>query len=795
MTDLRLTFLGGASAIGASSILVEVADKTLLIDCGVRFKGSPLPDLSALDGKSLDAILVTHAHSDHTGGLAVVHEAFPGAPILATTPTLDLVRILQRDALRLMGTKDREGDAPYYTERQVESMLEATRAVRHLEKIPLGDLEVSFLPASHILGASMIHLATPAGNVLLTGDYSVAAQATVPALDRPRLPVDLVVTETTYGDRSHADRGAAENRLIERVREVVEGGGRILIPAFAIGRAQEVLLVLKRALRDGRLPEVPIFVDGMVRSVCDVYARHETYASAALAREIRAGRHPFYTDLIRPVSSPDDRRHVLTVSPSVIIASSGMLSGGASAFYAKEIAQTERDAILITGYQDEESPGRALLKLAETGGQRGSLRLGDEVVDVRCRFEAYSLSAHADRGQMAGLLAALRPKSAVLVHGDQVAKEGLARALAIGDVTFGEDGVSLTRRYSRRHVAVSREMSPALERDALAAMLGAFPGVKTLDLMAVAEAWYGRRPLGDEALRLGDALERFELARRDDERRTRLKVLAPSDPLESELKAENPKGKLLEWCAKHHLPAPERIASREGAMTVMELRLIHDGSTRTSGPWRALSEKAAEHLAARALLTTLTGRVDGEATTIGEDDEARLKLENPKGRVLETCTQNRWPAPKVDLVPVAGGYKARVSLSLSDGVALESPWFFSPRSRVAEQGAYGWLAAKTEGKIPGPAAASPPTDDAPDPRLFLNEQRQLGLLNDFGYDDLGRAGPPHAPEFLVRAWAKGPGGSQVTGDPEKAGNKKEAQRLAAASLVGQLVALHWFPPT
>lgn len=233
-------------------------------------------------------------------------------------------------------------------------------------------------------------------------------------------------------------------------------------------------------------------------------------------------------------------------------------------------------------------------------------------------------------------------------------------------MTFGEDGVSLTRRYSRRHVAVSRETPPALERDALTAMLGAFPGVKTLDLLAVAEAWYGRRPIGDEALRLGDALERFELARRDDERRTRLKLLAPSDPLESELKAENPKGKLLEWCAKHHVSTPERIANREGAMAVIELRLTHDGSTRTSGPWRALSEKAAEHLAARALLTALTGRVDEEPTTVGEDEEARLKLENPKGRVLETCTQNRWPAPKVDLVPVAGGYKARVSLSLSD---------------------------------------------------------------------------------------------------------------------------------
>ncbi len=216
--SIRLSFLGGAGEIGASSALVQVADTSLLIDCGVRFrKGQALPDLDQLTGKKLDAILVTHAHSDHTGALPVIHEAFPATPIHLTPPTADLVAILQRDALKVMGAAEREDDVPLYTERQVEGMVEMLRPVHHDRSFTVGDVAVTYLPASHILGASMIHLATPGGNVLFSGDYSVGAQRSVPALARPALPVDLFITESTYGNRLHADRKLAEARLVQSI--------------------------------------------------------------------------------------------------------------------------------------------------------------------------------------------------------------------------------------------------------------------------------------------------------------------------------------------------------------------------------------------------------------------------------------------------------------------------------------------------------------------------------------------------------------------------------------------------
>jgi Cft2 family RNA processing exonuclease len=399
-SSFKITFLGGANAIGASCALVEVAQTRVLIDCGARFDPrNPLPDLSQLTGKPLDAILVTHAHTDHTGALPVVYEAFAGVPVYATPPTMDLLDILLRDALKLMSRPEREGEMALYTGAQMNRLLENLVPVHHGQSIRAGEVEATFLPASHILGASMIHLSTPAGSALFTGDYSVSAQLTVPALARPSVEADIVVSEATYGERLHEDRNVAEQRLVEQITTVVIDGGRVLIPAFAVGRAQEILLILKRALRKKDLPEVPVFVDGMVRAVCGVYGRHERYVSRLLAHEIRHTGHPFYTDSIRPVERAEDRQNALQSGPSIIVASSGMLSGGASLFYARELVRRERDAILLTGYQDEESPGRALLNLAEEEGPR-QIRLGEDLVDVRCRFDKYGLSAHADRMQM-----------------------------------------------------------------------------------------------------------------------------------------------------------------------------------------------------------------------------------------------------------------------------------------------------------------------------------------------------------------------------------------------------------
>ena len=162
---IEISFLGGASAIGASCTLVRVPGATFVVDCGVRYSGSsPLPDLSQLADVRVDAVLVTHAHMDHSGGLPLLAEACPGAPVFATPPTIDLIDVLLRDSLRIMNAPDRESEVPLYTEPQVEQLLHSMAPVKYHQPIRVGEIEICWLPASHILGAAMILLKNAGGN-------------------------------------------------------------------------------------------------------------------------------------------------------------------------------------------------------------------------------------------------------------------------------------------------------------------------------------------------------------------------------------------------------------------------------------------------------------------------------------------------------------------------------------------------------------------------------------------------------------------------------------------------------
>lgn len=819
---IQLSFLGGASAIGASSALIQVADTSLLIDCGVRFKsGNALPDLDQLTGKSLDAIVVTHAHSDHTGALPVVHEAYPGVPMYMTPPTQELVSILQRDALKIM---DQEGDVPLYSERQIDSMISVIRPVQHGDRTQVRNIDMVFLPASHILGASMVYLATPAGNILFTGDYSVGAQRTVPALDRPHLPVDMIVTETTYGNRLHSDRKTAENLLINRVTQVLETGGRVLIPAFAIGRAQEVLLILKQALRNKRMPACPIFVDGMVRAVCNVYGRHERYVTRSLLRDISRSGHPFFSEPIVPVSHPDARQDVLAAGACVIVASSGMLAGGPSVFYASELAGCETDAILITGYQDEESPGRALLNLTEQTGPR-QLRLGDKTVEVRCNFETYSLSAHADRMQMVGLIEAVKPRTVILVHGDADAKKALAASLSCRDIVHGEEGVQITRRYPRRKDSLldRRPEDVLIAPEAAAALIGPATGA-SLRADHLSEAWFGKRVGRATRGRFVQQLEQAGLIRRDDHRRFILWPLTasagPSEPTPEELelaealKRENPKGKLLEFCMRRKLEKPETLETPdEDGCFVVELQVEIDGKLVASGRQRAFAKKVAEQLAAKALLGSISEQEETlEAMTVTEAQREYLEQQNLKGKLLELCMQLKLPMPQLKAEAVVGGYRCVATIHLSEATRLHTKPFLAARAKVAEQAASAelydklrfWLKSRpVEPAVSGPDQTGPQTDfhakePAPtrsqDPRVLLNEWRQKRSIVNFGYELVEHLGPSHQPVFVMTAWAELPSGERRTTDRVEAGSKKEAQLAAAADLLASLESYLWACP-
>jgi Cft2 family RNA processing exonuclease len=434
---MNITFLGGGNEIGASSAIVEIGAARILIDCGIRMSGEHrLPDLAALQkthAGQLDAVLLTHAHMDHSGALPVVHQHFPAVPIYANAPTRGLVEVLLRDSINIMRAKaEGEQELPLYSPAAVESLLEKMTPVPFGSPLEIGRTGVTatWFPAGHILGAASIGIeGTEQGRsirVLFSGDIAVADQLTVPGMLPPAgFRPDVLIIESTYGDRMHSPRELEEQRLLDMVTGVLEGRGKLLIPAFAIGRAQEVALMLLKQFRGKKLASFPVWIDGMVKTICGVYSRFPAHQTPYARRLIEKHGNPFFNivDEIRQVGSPAEREKVLAGDPCVIIASSGMLTGGASAFYAQHLVGEERNGIAITGYQDEESPGRQLLALAEA--ETREVTVAGKTLEVRCPVAKYSLSAHADCNEIAGLIEAINPREVVLVHGEGTSRESL----------------------------------------------------------------------------------------------------------------------------------------------------------------------------------------------------------------------------------------------------------------------------------------------------------------------------------------------------------------------------------
>ncbi|MBF0501909.1 MAG: MBL fold metallo-hydrolase [Candidatus Riflebacteria bacterium] len=429
---MKLTFLGGAAEVGASCTLIELGNRRILVDCGIRMSGdsdaSRLPDLSQLNDAKPDAVILTHAHMDHSGALPLLLASMPKVPLYLTPPTGRLLHVLFADALKIMNDR-REAEIPLYSVEMVEHTLNMAITVPFEQSVALfgGEIRLTFRPAGHILGASLVSMESDHGNVLFTGDFSVDAQKTVDGTSIPHGHYDLVVTESTYGARFHAPRRDEEDRLANMVYERVSAGGFVLVPAFALGRAQEIILTLSHAMEKGRIPHFPVYVDGMVTTVCHVYRDYPNDVTPALEKRIKKLSHPFFPieGTIKPVLSPKDREQVLRGPPAAIIASSGMLTGGPSVFYATELASKSGNLIAITGYQDEESPGRKLLELSQPSPEERNLVIGRKTVTLRCVVSSFGLSAHADGQQVARFIGAVAPQHVALVHGDAGAREDL----------------------------------------------------------------------------------------------------------------------------------------------------------------------------------------------------------------------------------------------------------------------------------------------------------------------------------------------------------------------------------
>ena len=384
--DLR--FLGGADEIGRSALLVN---DSLLIDFGLQ---TSRPLRYPLDADP-DAVVVSHAHLDHAGAVPALLSGDARPPVHWTPPTRELTRVLARDTLKLHGSTPQ----CRFTETNLRRLGEVSHTHGYGESFEAAGHEVTLFDAGHIPGSAHVLIDDGDTRLLYTGDLHTDDQRLV-AGSRARPAADVVVTESTYADRTHEPRTAVERRFVESVRQTLWEGGTVVVPAFAIGRTQEMLLVLAEH-------DIDCYVDGMGTEVTRLLRQHHDFLRDGDALDRASGN-------ARTVTGRDGQRRRIADTNTVIVTTAGMLSGGPALSYIPEIRGHPTNRILLTGYQVEGTPGRELV-------ETGRLPMDGRVVPVSAQVEQYDFSAHADREGLRAFLEDYRDARLLVVHGDDTA--------------------------------------------------------------------------------------------------------------------------------------------------------------------------------------------------------------------------------------------------------------------------------------------------------------------------------------------------------------------------------------
>lgn len=450
----KLTFLGAAGCVTGSKYLVEAAGKRLLLDCGL-FQG--LPELTdrnyrplAIDPKTIDYVVLTHAHLDHTGWLPVLVKAGFSGPILANPATMELTEILLKDSAHLQAEDaekaQRHGNHgnspanqghhsvrdPLYAPEDVDPVLRKFKQVPRKGGFDAGpEFHFEACDAGHILGSTSLVL-TIAENgrqivVVFSGDIGRYDQPILNDPQTPQAAADVLLCESTYGDREH-EAGDPEDALAQIVTRVANRGGSIVIPAFAIGRTQTFMYYLCELENQQRIPRIPVYVDSpMALSATDFYLRHTEDHDLDFSRLESNHGDPLNVREFHLTRTVDQSKAINNVkTPCIIVSASGMASGGRVLHHLAQRLPDPRNAVLLAGFQAEGTRGRALQEGAKL------LHLYGQEVPVRAEIlQMGQLSAHAGKSELLRWLTALPapPKSVYLTHGEPAAAQSLRAAI------------------------------------------------------------------------------------------------------------------------------------------------------------------------------------------------------------------------------------------------------------------------------------------------------------------------------------------------------------------------------
>ena len=424
---IRLTAMGGFREVGRQCMLLQTSETNILIECGVNVgapsKAFPRLDMPEFNVDSLDAVIVSHAHLDHCGMVPFLFKYGYRGPVYMTAPTLNLATLLQLDYLDVA---EREGKLKPYRDRDVKEAILHTIPLSYGEVTDIApDVRLTLHNAGHILGSAIIHLHVGDGqyNLAYTGDFKFGRTRLLePAtFTFPRL--ETLVIESTYGHPTDKmpPRQEVERRFANIIKSTIERGGKVLIPVLAVGRAQEMMIVIEDLVTKKRIPRVPVYIEGMIAQATAIHTTHPE----ALSKKIREmifhqGVNPFLSDIFVQVDNPEQREEIVEGDSCIIMATSGMLAGGPSVDYFRLLAPDEKNTLMFVSYQGEGTMGRRIQKGWKEVQMRG--REGTSlVVPVNMSVETVEgFSGHSDRKQILNFVKRVNPvpEKILTCHGE-----------------------------------------------------------------------------------------------------------------------------------------------------------------------------------------------------------------------------------------------------------------------------------------------------------------------------------------------------------------------------------------
>jgi KH/beta-lactamase-domain protein len=428
--DVRLTALGGFRQVGRSAILVQTRESNILLDCGINPGATdptvafPRLDTPQFDLDDLDAVVISHAHLDHCGFLPFLFKYGYDGPVYCSAPTSSLMTLLQLDYLDVA---NKQGVMPPYGQKDVRDTVMHTIPLRYGSVTDIApDIRLTLHNSGHILGSSLVHLHIGEGlhNLVYTGDYKYGKSMLLePAVSMfPR--VETIITESTYGapEDIMPTRAESEEKITSIINQTLDRQGKVLIPVPAVGRAQEIMLIIDDYMRRGILKEAPVFVEGMISEATAIHTAYPEYLAKNVRNSILyEGINPFQSDYFTIVEHPSAREEIVDGEQCIILATSGMLEGGPVIDYFKRLAADKRNTIIFVSYQIDGTLGSRLQKgMTEAPIINANGKM--EVTTVEMQVESVrGFSGHSDRRQLMNYLHRMKPKPEriIVLHGEK----------------------------------------------------------------------------------------------------------------------------------------------------------------------------------------------------------------------------------------------------------------------------------------------------------------------------------------------------------------------------------------